>query len=98
MWINNQLMIDNKIKAKKAYDAMQIESKLEKVEDSNLLEIPWIWKSTANKLFSAGIKSERQLVKKWLDEVLKIVDNPLSIISIEKYFKSLNKEEWVSEM
>lgn len=92
MWLNSQLMFDNVKKAKMAYEARQIEYRLESAEESDLMSIHWIWKGTADKLFAAWIKSARQLKNRDMDTIKWIISNPLALENIEKFLNTNIKD------
>lgn len=72
-------------KARKEHkETKQAEVKISKIENTELRGIKWIWEDTIKKLLSIGVETEDQIKEKWLEEIKKVITNPLALKTIEK--------------
>ena len=89
MGLNSQIMVDNIKRNKKRLDAQAIVDKIETVSSTDLTDVKGIGQSTAEILYTIGIKSQKDLKKSNIEDIEKVIDNPISIGWLKRWFANL---------
>ena len=86
-----QIFAENRnrvIKQNTNIETKKIQSKIDKIESTDLLTIKGIWESTVKILLENWISSQDELIQAWVNRIKELKLNPFSTKAIKEFLQS----------